>query len=64
MTKNLITTATAAKLIGTNTRQVQRLIKRGVLVGEKIADLKTAPFLITLKSVNAYIAQQKRATKE
>jgi excisionase family DNA binding protein len=55
----MITVAEAAELIGTYPRQVQRLIRRGVLPGMKISKKLTAPYLIPLKAVEAYSAKKR-----
>lgn len=63
-TITMITVAEASKLMKTYSKQVRRLIERGVLKGAyKISNAKTAAYLIPLESVEAYIAKQKAENK-
>ncbi len=55
-----LTAKQAAELIGCDSRTIRNMVNRGDLVGGQIAGGETLPYLVTLESVEKYIAAQQQ----
>ena len=59
-----ITAKQAAEMIGCDSRTVRNMVNRGELVGGQIEGGETLPYLVTLESVEKYLAEQKQKERD
>lgn len=59
-----VTAKKAAELIGCDSRTVRRMVERGELIGGQVEGGETLPYLVTLESVQKYIASQQQKERD
>lgn len=59
-----LTAKQAAEMIGCDSRTIRNMVNRGDLIGGQIEGGETLPYLVTLESVQKYIASQQQKERD